>query len=216
MLKRLARWLGGGEPSTVNAARFSEVYRARMWGSSESASGPGSERDSGQVRHAIALLERFTAELKLRSIADVPCGDFNWMPLFLDAHPEVAYVGYDVAPDLIADNRRRFPGRRFEVLDVTRQVPARADLLISKDMFNHLFERDVWAALENMTRSGARYLLLTTNGGFENSELSDAVPHASRYLNLEAEPYSLPEPLYGDHYMLLFRTEDVVRRLKSR
>lgn len=199
-----------------NQARFTLVYKERNWLSDESVSGSGSERASGQVLHTLDLLERFTRELGLGSIADVPCGDFNWMPLFLEAHPHIAYTGYDVVPPLIASNRKRYPQHRFEVLDITKKAPKAADLLISKDMMNHLFERDVWAALENMAASGSKYLLLTTNRGFDNSELSPAQVQASRYLNLEAAPYSMPEPLYGDHYMLLFRREDVARRLAER
>lgn len=194
-------------------ARFTEVYEQRLWLSEESVSGSGSERESGQVRHALEVLHRFTPELQIRSIADIPCGDFNWMPLFLEQHPEVAYVGYDVVPALVAENRARFPGRRFEVLDITRKVPAQADLILSKDLFNHLSFDDIWAALENMVASRPRFLLLTTNKGFENLELEPTQAHASRHLDLQAAPFLLPEPLYGDHYLLLWDSETVRRRL---
>lgn len=197
-------------------ARFDEVWRGNMWASAESASGPGSERDSGAVRHAIDLLERLTDQLQLRSIADLPCGDFNWMPEFLARRPSVQYVGYDVVGAMIARNRLRFPGRTFRQLDITREVPRRADLIFSKDLLNHLTEADVWAALENMVASGARYLLLTTNRGFGNTDLQPDVPHASRYLDLEAAPYSLTNPIHADHYMLVFRNADVAHRLRRR
>lgn len=197
-------------------ARFTEVYEQRLWQSEESVSGSGSERESGQVRHAMEMLNRFTAELGIRSIADIPCGDFNWMPAYLEAHPEVTYVGYDVVPALVAENRARFPGRRFEVLDITRKAPARADLVFSKDMFNHLALDDIWAALENIVASKPKYLLLTTNKGFENVELDRSQAHASRHLDLEAAPFSLPTPIYGDHYFVLWRREDVERRLAER
>jgi len=196
--------------------RFSHVYEKRLWLSEESASGSGSERASGQVTHSIALLERFVEELRLKSIADIPCGDFNWMSLFLERHPHLAYVGYDVVPALIEANRQKYPRVRFEVLDITQQAPRRADLLFSKDMLNHLCEADVWAALENMVASGAAYLMLTTNRGFENVDLEPTQPHASRLLDLEAAPYSLTSPVYGDHYLLLFRADDVRRRLDER
>jgi hypothetical protein len=195
--------------------RFTDVYEHGMWRSKESVSGLGSERASGQVAHAVDLLHRFTGELGLRSIADVPCGDFNWMPVFLEQHPEVSYVGYDVVPQLIEGNRRRYPGRRFELLDITRQVPKRADLLFSKDMVNHLFERDVWAALKNMVASKSTYLMITTNRGSENVDLTPGHAAASRLLDLEAAPYSMPAPLYGDHYMLLWPREAVAQRLSE-
>ncbi|MES2834118.1 MAG: class I SAM-dependent methyltransferase [Pseudomonadota bacterium] len=217
MWDRLASLFRGPRRESVDlGARFTEVYEQRLWLSEESVSGSGSERQSGQVRHSIDLLNRFTRELQIRSIADIPCGDFNWMPEYLDQNPGVEYVGYDVVPALIAENRAKFPGRRLEVLDITRRRPARADLVFSKDMFNHLPLDDIWAALENMVASRPRYLLLTTNKGFENIELEPTQPHASRHLDLQAAPFLLPEPLYGDHYLLLWRREDVERRLAAR
>lgn len=189
--------------------RFSEVYARGLWQTDETASGLGSERASGQVAHALTLLDRFTRQYDIRSIADLPCGDFNWMPAYLKAHPQVAYVGYDVVPALIEANRSRFPERRFDLLDVTEAVPERADLLFCKDLLNHLSEADIWTALANMIGSGATYLLLTTNRGFANMDLEADVPHASRFLNLQASPYDLPPPLFGDHYFLLWRGNDL-------
>lgn len=217
MWDRLAALLGGKRREGADlGARFTEVYENRLWESEESASGVGSERESGQVRHSIDLLNRFTDELGIRSIADVPCGDFNWMPLYLDQHPEVIYTGYDVVPALIAENRSKFPGRHFEILDITRKTPERADLIFSKDMVNHLSLDDVWAALQNMVASKPKYLFLTNNPGFENVELDPSHAHASRHLDLEAAPFELPEPLWGDHYFRLWRREDIERHLAAR
>lgn len=204
-----------GAPSD-NAGRFSTVYEGRLWGSAESASGLGSERNSGTVRHALRVLDTVIREHGIRSIADIPCGDFNWMPELLAAHPDLTYVGYDVVPALIHDTSVRHPPHDFRLLDITRNAPERADLVFSKDLLNHLAEADVWAALENMVASGADWLLVTTNRGFDNVDLDPAVPHASRLLDLEAPPYSLPEPVSGDHYLLLYRMADVARRLAER
>lgn len=199
-----------------NAARFSAVYEQRLWGSPESASGPGSERTAPTVRHALKVLDAVIRAHGIRSMVDIPCGDFNWMPELLAAHPGLAYVGYDVVPALIQDNRLRHPTHDFQPLDITKGAPARADLVFSKDMLNHLDEDDVWAALANMVASGADWLLVTTNRGFDNVDLEPTQPHASRHLNLEAPPYSLPEPVSGDHYLLLYRMADVARRLADR
>jgi hypothetical protein len=216
MLSSLRKALFGKKWAKRSSAdRFTEVFEQRMWRSEESASGPGSDRSSRSVTHCIDLLHRFTQELDLKSIADAPCGDFNWMPAFLDQHPEVDYVGYDVVPAVIAQNRQRHPGRRFETLDLAREVPAQADLVFCKDLVNHLYDRDVWAALENMVKSGAKYLMITSNRGSVNTELDGSRADASRHLDLEAQPYSLPKPIYGDHYIALWRREDVERRLQE-
>ena len=191
-------------------ARFTYVYRGRIWGSNESASGPGSDLDSGSVRQALIALSQIVVDRDIRSIADLPCGDFNWMPLFLEKHPDVTYVGYDIVSPLIIANQKAHPGRTFRRLDITRKVPSRADLIFSKDMVNHLLERDVWKALANMVRSGATYLMITSNADpTPNEELPENVGGSSRLLNLQEAPYNFPVPLYDDGYLAMWRPADL-------
>ena len=167
------------------------------------------------MTHAIEVLRAVTRDFDIRSIADVPCGDFNWMDLFLKDHPGIDYVGYDIVDALIAQNRVRHPGRGFEALDITTQVPPAVDLMFSKDLVNHLFERDVWAALRNMAASGSRYLMITSNTGQANTELELLTPRSSRHLDLAAWPYLLPEPVHADGYLSMWRTEDISARLAA-
>ena len=97
---------------------FSNVYRWNVWGaaaeaggsassSSSSRSGAGSSRTS--AARAIAALEtildRYPAT---RSLLDVPCGDLTWMPLDLLRRRGIAYVGADIVPQIVEDNRRRY------------------------------------------------------------------------------------------------------------
>lgn len=197
-------------------ARFTDVYENRLWGSEESASGVGSERNSGQVIHSLNLLRRMIREYGVRSISDVPCGDFNWMPILLEEHPEIDYIGYDVVTPLIRENQRRYPSRQFQVLDITTEIPRQSDLVFSKDLLNHLSHKDVWAALSNMAASNARYVMVTNNDGFDNVELASASTPASRYLNLFAAPFLMPQGLYSDHYMIVWERETLAERLRER
>ena len=211
--RRIRKLLGIGMPPQAHRdlkTRFTYVYRGNVWQSPESASGPGSDVGSGSVRQARIALAQVVRDHDIRSIADVPCGDFNWMPRFLEERPEVGYVGYDIVAPLIAANRKAYPERTFRVLDITRKVPKRADLLFSKDLVNHLLERDVWRAVANMVRSGATYLMITSNGDHaSNAELPENVGGMSRLLNLQAAPYDFPRPIYYDGYLAMWRTEDL-------
>lgn len=138
------------------------------------------------------------SEHGVASMADIPCGDFNWMPLFLDAAPFVTYQGFDIVPDIIAENRRRYPTHRFEELDITREVPPRADLIFCKDLLNHLTFLDVRAALENMHRSGARLLLASNNFDHANVDLPSLGLRASRHLDITLPPLNAPPPILED------------------
>lgn len=216
MLRRLFPPVDYGRSNPTNRERFNTVFQTRRWARGQSVSGPGSDRDSGQVAHALRVLAYACDTLGVRSIADVPCGDFHWFPLFLNDRPDVDYVGYDIVEDLIAQNRRDHPERRFEVLDITRQVPPPADLIVSKDLVNHLYEADVWATLRNMAASGSRWLMVTSNTGSPNQELHLRMPGASRELDLAAAPYSLPAPVCGDHYLSIWTAEAVAKRVAER
>ncbi|WGM32245.1 class I SAM-dependent methyltransferase [Brevundimonas sp. NIBR11] len=202
-----------GLRNPTNRQRFETVFRTRRWALGESVSGPGSDRSSGQVAHAISALTRACDELDVRSIADIPCGDFHWIDQFLKDRPGVDYVGYDIVEPLIARNRIAHPDRRFEVLDIVAEIPAPADLIFCKDLINHLYEADVRSALRNMAASGSRWLLITSNAGAMNEELYMFRPGASRELDLRAAPYSLPEPLWSDHYLSLWALDAVAKRI---
>jgi hypothetical protein len=190
--------------------RFTGVYETGGWGSPESLSGPGSTLDSDSVRQTMIALPHIVSTYGVRSIADIPCGDFNWMPRFLDAHPDLAYAGYDIVDGLIARNRAAHPTRSFTVLDITSEIPPRADLIFSKDMLNHLLDADVWKAVANMVRSGSPYLMLTSNGVSEpNVDLPVNIGGMSRVLNLRTAPFNFPTPLYDDGYLAVWRNEDL-------
>jgi len=220
-VRRTVRKLFGGAPTRreQNASldlshkdlkeRFTYVYKGGGWGSAESLSGPGSERESGSVKQAIIALGEALRTHDIKSIADIPCGDFNWMPTFLEQHPGISYAGYDIVDEIIAGNRARHQERSFTQLDITRETPGYADLVFSKDMLNHLTDKDCWAALANMVRSGATYLMATSNAGFENEDLPLDFGGMSRLQNLRAAPFNFPEPLYEDGYLAMWRTADL-------
>ncbi|MCA0366526.1 MAG: class I SAM-dependent methyltransferase [Proteobacteria bacterium] len=197
--------------------RFTYVYRTNAWESAESASGPGSTRDSACVHQAIKVLSQMIEERDIRSIADVPCGDFNWMPLLLQAHPRLTYRGYDIVAPLVAANRATYPGYDFERLDITRKSPSRSDLIFSKDLINHLTNDDAWKALANMFKSGAEILVITSNGETSpNVDLPKNIGGMSRALNLRAEPFNFPAPLYDDGYLAVWEMANLSFLLERR
>jgi len=218
-LRRLRKLMGQrpyGDSRPTNQERFTRVFETGRWKVGASASGPGSERGSGSVLHSLEILEYAYGELGVRSIVDVPCGDFHWMPDFLERHPDVAYVGCDIVEALVLKNRQTHPGLRFELLDIVTQTPPLADLILCKDLACHLYERDVWAALENMAASGARYLAITSNAGEANAELQLLRPGACRPVDLATAPYDLPPPLRADHYMPIWDAAAIGAHLASR
>jgi hypothetical protein len=142
-------------------------------------------------RELPALLRRHG----IKSVVDVPCGDFHWMRCVLPACGIERYVGLDIVPELIAENRKRYrdDGIEFGILDVIRRAPPEADLVLMRDLLIHFSFSDAASAMLNVRRSGATWLLTTTYT--EIQENRDIVTGRWRPINLELAPYRMPPPL---------------------
>jgi hypothetical protein len=189
--------------------RFSRVYHENSWWDSETRSGPGSRMDSPCVGAAISALMTVRELINFVSINDIPCGDFNWMHLCLQNMPDIRYRGFDIVPMLVEENQNKYPRYEFSALDITSAVPPHADLIFSKDFFNHLLYEDISKALKNMKQSSCQYLLATNNFGVMNEELSANIGGLSRHLDLCAPPFNLSQPLWNTHYLGLWKLPDI-------
>lgn len=170
--------------------RFAHIYETNLWGSDESISGAGSVLEqTGALRAQLPVLLR---ELQVTSMLDLPCGDFGWMrDVDLSG---VEYLGGDIVPDLIARHQREFggTGRRFAVLDVTRDPLPEVDLVFCRDCLVHLSAQHIWDAIANLKASGSQWLLTTTFP--EHPENHDIDDGDWRLLNLERAPFHFPPP----------------------
>jgi len=171
--------------------KFTAIYRSNAWKDPTSVSGPGSTlRETAAVRRQLpALVE----QLGIRSILDIPCGDFNWMrevSLGIDK-----YIGADVVEEIVTANRRQFASDRctFVKLDVTHDRLPAVDLVLCRDCLVHFSFADIFLALQNIARSRPQYLLTTTFP--ETQHNADIATGQWRRLNLQRPPFSLPDPL---------------------
>ena len=174
------------------AERFDQIARINLWGCASSRSGLGSElAATGRLR---AALPSFLARHNVRSLLDVPCGDFGWLSR---VDLSIPYTGADIVPSLVEENERRYgerpTGRRFLKLDLTKDALPRADLVLCRDGLVHLSFANIGRAIDNIRASGARYLLTTT---FLDHEVNRDIEDGDwRMLNLEREPFNLPPPI---------------------
>lgn len=199
---------------------FRLIREKAFWKGSESVSGAGSGRE--QTYRLKEELPRLLSCLAVASMLDLPCGDFSWMQEV--ELPVAEYVGADIIPELIEENRRRFGNerRKFEVLDLTTDDLPEADLLFCRDALVHLSFADIQSTLKNVSRSRIRYMLVTTFPECEANE--DITTGDWRVLNLEKPPFSFPSPLalldeacteaggrFRDKSLGLWRVDDVRR-----
>lgn len=144
-------------------------------------------------------LVNILATYGVTSMNDAGCGDLAWMStLDLDG---IDYVGYDV------HERATWPalrerGYRLEVVDITADRLRPADLLVCRDVFIHLPNDMILAALEGF-RNSCTYLLTTSytsdpsmeRGDFSNFDRMDSPDLLHAKLDLTLEPFGLGEPL---------------------
>ena len=200
------------EPDHRRQETFQQIYETHDWPASDpsysglQASGPGAQLKNAQG--IMAALHVVINQLKQNlgksslSLLDLPCGDFQWMHHFLKTRNDVEYTGADIVPELIQYHQRHFadlPRVHFVQWDIVKTpLNASYDLILCRDMLQHLYRGDAMLALDHVSRSGSSYLLATTFPGTKiNSEDIDREALGSRKVsyNLQEAPFSLVPPI---------------------
>ncbi len=194
-------------------ARFTRVFSTNQWLDGESISGPGSRLNSGPVVETLAVLKMICNDYNITSLNDIPCGDLNWIVKFLQEMPNIAYTGFDIVGPLIERNRQAVPTIDCRFLDITSQVPPRADLVLCKDLIIHLDDADIDRTLGNIKASGSEYLLLSNNFGMPNNDLLENIhgDSACRYVDILAPPFGYSAPAWRSQYLGLWKLSDLAK-----
>jgi hypothetical protein len=126
-------------------------------------------------------------------MVDVGCGPFSW--LSATDLEGIRYVGLDANRRVIAHNLTHFSGasREFQVLDVTNAALPKADLILCRDLLNHISYLDIYKFLQRFLASGTPLLLACSHGLNGNTDQTGA--RRWRQLNLTRPPFDLPEPV---------------------
>lgn len=186
-------------------AAFERLYRSHGWGG-DSFSGPGSdpEHTVSYVRFVNDWLARHP---DCRSIAELGCGDWSTTRL-MQLSPRHSYVGYDIVPEAVEANRRRFQSDtvRFECADFLAQSLPGADLLLVKDVLQHLSNEAVHRFVDNVLPRFRHAIITNDVRKYEERRIfgvlvarqdlqvpnSDIADGSSRPLCLDESPFFLP------------------------
>ncbi len=171
--------------------RFTAIYRQSLWGSSETVSGPGSEKcyAANLVPALINLFERHD----ITSIVDAPCGDMNWMVDVL-ARRKLRYHGFDLVPELVASLKHlETEHLSIGVSDIRSMTFPGADLWLCRDCWFHLSYADIRASLNAFLASTIPYALLTSHINDRTFANTDVRSGDFRLLDLFSPPFSLSD-----------------------
>jgi hypothetical protein len=173
-----------------------------LFGDPESLSGTGSTLAA--TRTLRAALPSLLTNLHVKTILDIPCGDFFWAKE-IDWQP-FRYIGADIVAGLVERNRAlyRSDGVEFQTRDILTDTLPSCDLILCRDLFIHFPNELVRSALKNISGSGARFLLTTQYNGVKINR--DIRLGSFRPVNLMLPPFGLPEPqrsIPDDDYLKL-------------
>ena len=99
-----------------------------------------------------AELQAWVAQKRIASLLDAPCGDYNWMR-HVQFPDDFRYVGGDIVGELIAANRRRFPGVHFVEMDIISDALPAVDAWLCRDAMIHFPNASVSTVIERFCGS---------------------------------------------------------------
>ncbi len=197
---------------------FARYYRNNFWSDPESLSGRGSS-----IPATIRLREELASFLKergVKSMLDIPCGDYNWMKLV--QKPGVRYLGADIVSEMIGKNNQEYKNNftEFSVIDVTKGPLPKVDLILTRDCFVHLSYEAIAKAVSEIKKSRSKYFLTTSYPNWAKN--FDIKTGFWRPINLSLKPFNFPEPVltileesegdwdvFKDKSLNLYRVEDL-------
>ena len=168
---------------------FNRIYAEGSWAkdaSGKGTSGSGSTLEITQEYRA--YVEDFIKKHAVKSVIDAGCGDWGFSSAM--DWGDASYLGIDIASDVIEAVRKKYErGKiRFQIGDITEDLPA-ADLLISKDVLQHLSNKLVHKFIKNNLRKGKyKWVILTNNRGSENRASSNG---GYRMIDLAVSPFEV-------------------------
>ncbi len=174
---------------------FEDIYVNNKWGDNESYSGGGSGLI--QTNKLRAEFSKILVEYNIKSILDIPCGDFYWMKLInLNG---INYIGADIVSEMIKKNIKNHSSENinFKVLDLLEDNLPMTDLILVRDCLVHFSESDIYKALKNITNSKCKYLMTTSyttksSNDYFNKNIATG---QWRKLILTEAPFNFPPPI---------------------
>lgn len=158
-----------------------------------------------------AFLERFISLNNIRSIVDIGCGDWQFSR-FIN-FTGIEYHGFDVVESVIRRNQERYsaPNVHFEIMPEDFNRIPNADLLIMKDVLQHLSNDDIFKFKnelffrfpKNILTNSYRKLRIhnydLSSGDYTTGHNYDIAAGDFRCLDLNDDPFN-----FGGSYVLEF------------
>lgn len=202
------------------AEHFRQTYLNNSWGDDQSRSGPGSNINSDFVKETInfviSSINIFYKENEIITICDIPCGDFNFINSLLERIlnetncKEINYYAYDIVPELqeLFENtliKLKNVKYNFKVLDATKNIISKSDIILCKEMFIHLSFNDITSCINNFKLSNSTYFICNDFENVTNIDINYSCLGECRAVCLMNEPFNMQKPIYFENNYKLWK-----------
>jgi len=201
---------------------FTSIYKSQHWVQGQnklsnqyiSVSGHGSNLGTDQFYNLKDNLNKILVNYNISSILDMPCGDFLWMNEILK-DKKIKYIGVDIVDDLTQKNVSKYQNDEtiFIVDDIVDYFHKdMVDLVLIRDLFIHINNKDISTILKNLKNFNFKYLAVNS---YSNSNNTDVITGQHRKVNLLIEPFNLPKPVYffkdyeNDKFVYLYEKKQI-------
>ena len=175
----------------TNKDIFTDIYLKNKWGDEHSFSGSGSNLN--QTKTVLQELPIIIRKYKIKSILDIPCGDFYWMKEI--DFKDINYIGGDIVSEIVNKNLSQFKKSNvhFRLIDLLLDDLPDSELIFCRDCLVHFSNKDIFKALSNIRKTNAKYFM-TTNF-VDRVQNEDIATGSWRTINLCKPPFNFPEPI---------------------
>ena len=168
---------------------FNRIYAEGTWGKDGAGKGTSGSGSTLEItREYRAYIEEFIKKHAVKSVIDAGSGDWSFSAAI--DWGDASYLGIDIASDVVAAVRKNHETHKikFQVGDITEDLPA-ADLLISKDVLQHLSNQLIHKFIQNNLRKNKyKWVILTHGRSSENHDISNG---GYRGIDLSAPPFEV-------------------------
>lgn len=142
-------------------AAMAQIYEKHLWGgtASDFYSGKGSHHPN-YVEPYLKVVSDFLQSFEHPpSMCDLGCGDFNVGKKLIDLTS--SYIAIDIVDELIERNKKLFEADNLEFhrLDISKHALPAADVVILRNVLQHLSNAEIKAVVEQLDQFN--FILLT-------------------------------------------------------
>jgi hypothetical protein len=149
---------------------------------------------SNPVNVAIVdALSKIIDRYNVTTIADMGCGDCEWVPLLLEKYPIVTYVGYEKSPELVqkaTTTLSKYKNASLKQEDPTTVTAVTTDLVISRNLLSTLPYSRIRTTIANFSKFDCKYFALGQYD-YKSSKNVDIAPGESFMIDLEKVPFNM-------------------------